>query len=553
MLITIVFGPLGLVTTLVGMVALVAAPLVGVLVLFGSLAPWFFVFVAWRMVGADPVTLERPKDVGGRRRREARSGGRPGMTARPVEGLAVGAVDAATAQGWRTIVASLAFGKPVAQAVRVVFRVEPGSRAALARLVVPVLRGLQDAGVFPPSGGSEVLIAEKATDDASPGVDITLITLAEAVSTSPPGPGAVTVASAAWPDAEVARVAPSPAETPTGELSDQACFVDVAVGDHRSLHAVIPAGVDAVLAALAVEGGVPGAGRSGEQLTWLRFQRIRGLPVALVGAAGPVAAAAADEPGQHFPTVPLAPRASGGSEVAAAGHNEPGLYRCAELRTTPLAMTPRLASWDAKDAPSQRRLSAYLDHVEEIVGLDQYDPDVPLGLILEVGLGRPLTDRGYDLDNYLYPVASRLGANRFALFRAAKSAAPTSSISVGPAIAADVIGTTWSTATVSTTTSTSSKAWKQQVISQLERQMPEPPASTPVELELAFQVGARRNWANLWKQAIDSLGPILGVPDPARPFAPRDDLIVALGLHRTVNPALANDVRMQVWWRPARR
>ncbi len=64
----------------------------------------------------------------------------------------------------------------------------------------------------------------------------------------------------------------------------------------------------------------------------------------------------------------------------------------------------------------------------------------------------------------------------------------------------------------------------------------------PVRLELAFVVGPRRNWLNLWKQTIDSLDPLLGRTRPDRDWHPLDGRITELGMHRTVDPALGNEV-----------
>jgi hypothetical protein len=73
----------------------------------------------------------------------------------------------------------------------------------------------------------------------------------------------------------------------------------------------------------------------------------------------------------------------------------------------------------------------------------------------------------------------------------------------------------------------------------------------PVDIHIAFRVGPHRNWANLWKPAIDALGGVLGVDNPARPFAPRDDRITELGLQHSIDPSLGHAVQVGVWWRSA--
>lgn len=72
-----------------------------------------------------------------------------------------------------------------------------------------------------------------------------------------------------------------------------------------------------------------------------------------------------------------------------------------------LRVAPRLASWNKADHPDQIRLRAYLDDTEKLVTDSQVDG--PWALRLDVGLPseRSLLDAG-DLDNYAYPLASRL-------------------------------------------------------------------------------------------------------------------------------------------------
>jgi hypothetical protein len=72
-----------------------------------------------------------------------------------------------------------------------------------------------------------------------------------------------------------------------------------------------------------------------------------------------------------------------------------------------------------------------------------------------------------------------------------------------------------------------------------------------VSLQVAFTVGARRNWLNLWKPTIDAMEQILGRSQPERPWHPRDGRIVELGMHHAVDPVLGNDVRLGVLARMA--
>jgi hypothetical protein len=67
-------------------------------------------------------------------------------------------------------------------------------------------------------------------------------------------------------------------------------------------------------------------------------------------------------------------------------------------------------------------------------------------------------------------------------------------------------------------------------------------AAGPIRLELAFVVGPRRNWLNLWKQTIDSLDPLLGRTYPDRRWNPLDGRITELGMHVTVDPTASNEI-----------
>lgn len=91
------------------------------------------------------------------------------------------------------------------------------------------------------------------------------------------------------------------------------------------------------------------------------------------------------------------------------------------------------------------------------------------------------------------------------------------------------------------------EAWKVEVRDQISKG--EKLASGPVEMEIAFAIGAARNWSNLWKPAIDSLTPLLGTSEPAKRWYPRDDRIVKLGLHRTIRPSLGHSVEIEVFAR----
>ena len=103
---------------------------------------------------------------------------------------------------------------------------------------------------------------------------------------------------------------------------------------------------------------------------------------------------------------------------------------------------------------------------------------------------------------------------------------------------------------VTTKVSASSRAWKQQINRACAAAGPTLPPG-PVALTIEFTVSPARNWATLWKPAIDALGPLLGVRDfVRRPYTPNDDQIVDLGLHRVVDPTVGWDVGLTYWWAP---
>jgi hypothetical protein len=67
-----------------------------------------------------------------------------------------------------------------------------------------------------------------------------------------------------------------------------------------------------------------------------------------------------------------------------------------------------------------------------------------------------------------------------------------------------------------------------------------------VATELAFVVGPRRNWMNLWKPTIDALEPLLGRTQLDRSWHTRDGRIVELALHCTIEQTLRNEVLMEI-------
>lgn len=210
----------------------------------------------------------------------------------------------------------------------------------------------------------------------------------------------------------------------------------------------------------------------------------------------------------------------------------------------------RLASWDRSDHPSQVALWAYLEGADRLLE-GRHGISSPWSVELCVGVPEGVNPlRGGDLDNYLYPIANHLGWRSVDSAHARKGRGP-STIRLGTCLPRQPGPPGWSFASAETHISAEKrKEWRSDVEVQLLKQT-WPVITEPVELHLCLRLGGHRNWVWLWKQAIDSLIPILGA-DPLRARrAPLDDRIVSLGLHRLVDESLGNAVQLGVWWRAA--
>lgn len=202
-----------------------------------------------------------------------------------------------------------------------------------------------------------------------------------------------------------------------------------------------------------------------------------------------------------------------------------------------LKSSPRLASWEKADHPDQARLRAYLDDTEELLAVSRIDG--PWALSLDVGLpaGRDLLDMA-DLDNYAYPLASRVADPHLVSVWCTKRHSEKSFVRIESAH--EVVPASTDILVARTTASASTPAYKEQIHSAVAVAAELPPG--PVKLELAFVVGPTRNWLNLWKPTIDSLDPLLGCTGSGRPWNPLDGRVTELGLHLTIDPALGYEV-----------
>jgi hypothetical protein len=207
------------------------------------------------------------------------------------------------------------------------------------------------------------------------------------------------------------------------------------------------------------------------------------------------------------------------------------------------SVKPQLASGERAGHPSQVKLRRFLAHVDAIAGpvLAAGRGRVAAELIVGFSDGVSLTDGGHGLDNYLFPVAQRLGPQRVAAIFGRKIHGP-SSLAVGPAQP----GTAGASPRFSARMAGSYERteWKQ-----LHDRLAVQAATIdpgPAGLTIAVTTGPGRNWASLWKPLIDAFGPVLG-EDP-RPFHPHDDRIVSLGLHHTIDTSISHDVIIDAWW-----
>ena len=222
---------------------------------------------------------------------------------------------------------------------------------------------------------------------------------------------------------------------------------------------------------------------------------------------------------------------------------------------TQLRLQPRLASWNAAGHPDQVRLRAALEDASELLKGALAPLDVPLAVRLDVGLPSTVPLLGeHDLDNYAYPLMFYLAkqtTKQFVSVWCTKQHADASFVRVEPAVPVTDATCCGYRADVHTTASGSTTAFKQQIHDQLVGATEL--ALGPVALQIGFIVGPRRNWLNLWKPTIDALDQLLGRTRPDRAWHPRDERITELGLHRTTDDDLGNDVliaiRVNSGWR----
>ncbi len=212
---------------------------------------------------------------------------------------------------------------------------------------------------------------------------------------------------------------------------------------------------------------------------------------------------------------------------------------------------PKLASWNANSDPEQIALQRYFDDIEQ-----ELDPlPQASGLILHMEIDvkeREHLLHHHDLDNYLYPVVQRLGAHRFRLVSAIKRMGGGSYLQIGQTKPANPFPEKdgWISFLHDTGgASVQKQEWKSGIRDALKTRQIHPLKPGAVELQLIWKCSSQRNWISLWKPTIDAMGPVLGEPDPHRPFHPNDGRIVSLALHLHTDNSIGWSVHIGIMWR----
>lgn len=222
------------------------------------------------------------------------------------------------------------------------------------------------------------------------------------------------------------------------------------------------------------------------------------------------------------------------------------------LKTVP-DIEPLLASWNKSTDPAQIRLQGYLDQLMgKLHPLPADQNNLFLHMDVDVHMPSHLLHH-HDLENYLRPLFGRrwLDTSRFVFVSARKYVGGGSRVLLG--VARPLPGVTtregWEYFPCAAGSGTQTKQWKANLRAALTASHPRLPTTQAVEVQLAWRCSPSRHWVELWKPTADSMGPVLGEPNPQKPFAPNDDRIVSLGLHLNVNSTSSHAVDVGMWWR----
>ncbi len=216
-----------------------------------------------------------------------------------------------------------------------------------------------------------------------------------------------------------------------------------------------------------------------------------------------------------------------------------------------LRSAPRLANWNRSGDSGEARLTRALGYSGEQIDPRLAEFEGPVAVRFDVGLDRRtrlLDER--DLDNYLLPLTAELAGRSpqpIVSVWGGKRYAEETFLRLGPARphpepAYERALTL--TATAAGVRDDFKAGFRQQVHDEVREQVRSDGVlpDGPVILELAFVVGPERDWLDLWWSTLDGLGPLLGQSPTAPQWHPRDGRVVDLGLHRSVDPDLGDDV-----------
>jgi hypothetical protein len=198
------------------------------------------------------------------------------------------------------------------------------------------------------------------------------------------------------------------------------------------------------------------------------------------------------------------------------------------------------------------RSAAFVEDAGRALAEDLRALTDPLALSLDVGLPGDVPLLGSNnLDHYVYPLVRGLTATTgrtFVSVWATKKHTGSSSVAVyQPRRTPDPRGPHAFQAR--TTASIITTDFREQIRRPAAAARPLPDGA--VALQIAFAVGPRRAWPNLWRVTIGSLDPLLGRGGGAGERSVRDGRVTELGLHCVVDPALGHDVLIAVRARPA--
>lgn len=213
---------------------------------------------------------------------------------------------------------------------------------------------------------------------------------------------------------------------------------------------------------------------------------------------------------------------------------------------------PLVAQWEKRTHPAQIRLNKYLTWLTGEIRPQLNDRD-DLFLHLEIDVQDPAKLlHQYDLENYLTPLFGKkwLNPSSFVLVSARKKVGGGNSIEIGQVRwRTNAFENDWSRFSCSPGAGSSKPEWKERIRVSLASTNPDFIPTGPAEVHLAWRCSPNRNWVNLWKPTGDAMGPVLGYTSLVNLYHPRDDRIVHLSMHKTIDPRIGYDVQVGMWWR----